>query len=93
MQPNEYQLTKDQSIRFHDSKLWESMSDHERAMFQMQQEHLCMPMSVFQNSLAAAIGRPVFTHELALDYDTLLALLKAEGPGPDVARIIDDLNA
>ena len=63
------QLTKEQAIAFYDSKAYENMSFRQRAEFQIDQELLCMPFSVFHEAVEKTIGRPVFTHEFGLNYD------------------------
>lgn len=57
------QLTKEQAIAFYDSKSYESMSLKEKAVFQLQQEKLCMPIEVFHEAVEKTVGYPVFTHE------------------------------
>ena len=56
------QFTKDEAVNFHDSKAYEDMTDQERALFQINQEKLCMPFDVFHSSVEKTLGRPVWTH-------------------------------
>ena len=59
------QLTEKEAIQFHNSKLWEDMSAHEKVSLQLFQELLCMPFDVFHEAIEECLGRPVFTHEFA----------------------------
>jgi len=59
------QLTKEQAIQFADNEIWRGMSNGEIALFQIDQEFLCMPWQVFHKAVSKALDRPVFTHEFA----------------------------
>lgn len=66
------QMTREEAIAFHGERKWEPMDIKERARFQLQQDCLCMPFSVFHQATEALLGRPVWTHEFA-DRKRLLA--------------------
>jgi hypothetical protein len=68
------QLTKDEAIAFANAKSWEGMSYSERALFQVNQECLCMPFSVFQTAVEETVGQPMFTHMFA-DADLIREML------------------
>lgn len=70
------QLTREEAIAFHDEKRWEGMSHLDRALFQMEQEKLCMPFSVFHESTEKALGYSVFTHQFATCHEQLLVELR-----------------
>lgn len=59
------QLTKEQAIEMANSRSWEAMTPFERGFFQIRQDRLCMDVSAMNEGLAALLGRPVWTHELA----------------------------
>jgi hypothetical protein len=82
------QLTREQAIAMHDSGAWRSWTDIERASFQMIQRCLCMPFDEFHKSLEAAIGRPVWTHELGLNHESLLRELAGIDGHPSMKQII-----
>lgn len=65
------QLTKEQAIEFGQSRAWESMDFRQRAEFQMMQEKLCMPFGAFHEAIEKILGRPVYTHEFALNREGL----------------------
>lgn len=58
------QLTKDEAIRCFVTRQWQAWGPETRARFQLAQERLCMPMSVFVEALCITLGRPVFVYEL-----------------------------
>lgn len=72
----EDQFTEDQAIEFYDNELWKEMSYLDRALFQINQERLCMPFGVFHEAVEKSLGKPVFTHEFVTRYDELLADLE-----------------
>lgn len=59
------QLTQEEAIKLYKSNFWESMQPREIAEFQLFQDRLCMPFSVFHEAMEKALGRSVWTHEFA----------------------------
>ena len=86
---NMKQLSEQEAINFYEQKLYEKMSDKEKAIFQLTQDRLCMPFEVFHEAVEKTLGRPVYTHELALDRDGLLEELNGEAEPPTIQEIID----
>lgn len=82
------QLTREQAIAFYDSGAWKKMSVKERAVFQMQQDRLCMPFNEFHKAVEEALGRPVFTHEFGLNRDGVRAELEGQAMAPTFAEIL-----
>lgn len=60
-----YQLTKQEAIEFYNSKVYESWSLEQIAIFQLFQECLCVPFELFMSSLSHILKRSVYNHELA----------------------------
>jgi hypothetical protein len=87
------QLTREQAIAFGESRAWESMSEAQRARFQIEQNRLCMPFDVFHRAVEKTLGRPVWTHEFGLNRDGLRAELAGTGPAPTMKKIIAMLPA
>lgn len=58
-------LTKDQAIAIAESRVWEGWTFEERVRFQLFEDLLCMPFSVFHEAIEKELGRPVWTHEFA----------------------------
>lgn len=81
-------MTKDEAIKLHDSKFWESLDFRARAEFQLQEIRLCMPFSIFHEAVEKAIGRPVWTHEFA-GPTHLLEELRGTKPLRTMQEIID----
>jgi hypothetical protein len=87
------QLTKEQAIAFHDSNAWQKWDAKTRALFQMEQDCLCMPFYEFQKAVEEALGRPVWTHEFGLNRGGLLAELQGKATAPSFAEIVAMLPA
>lgn len=86
-------MTQEQAIKLHDSKFWESMTYRQRAEFQLFEERLCMPFTVFHEALEKTLGRPVYTHEFAYFLDGLKKELMGERPAPSLGEIIEMIPA
>ena len=85
-------MTEQQAVALFASKFWEPMSFHERAKFQLHEDRLCMPFSVFHEAVEKALGRPVWTHEFGLNREGLkLELVGAAAP--TMQQIIDLIPA
>lgn len=82
------QLTKEEAIAFYDNKLWEDMDYKQKAIFQMQQDLLCMPFDVFHEAIEKALGRPVYTHEFGFNREGLMKELLGEKDAPTFEEII-----
>jgi hypothetical protein len=83
------QLTEKQAIEFYDSGVWKDMNYISRARFQMLQDRICMPFSVFHEAVEKAVGRPVWTHEFGLNRDGLMKELFEGAPPPSMQEIIN----
>lgn len=83
------QLTKEQAIAFCENRLYEGMTARQIAEFQMEQDRLCMPFDVFHKAITEALGRPVYTHEFALNRDGLRKELRGEKEPPTLEEIIN----
>ena len=81
-------LTEEKAIAFYESGAWQQMSDRQRAEFQLLAERLCMPFSVFHESVEKALGRSVWTHEF-VDPDGLLKELRGDREAPTFEEILD----
>lgn len=83
------QLTREQAIEFHDSGAWKKLTLQQRAMFQMEQDKLCMPFDEFHKAVEATLDRPVWTHEFGLRRAHLLAEIRSLVPAPSMPEIMD----
>lgn len=77
------------AVALYDSGWWFNRPHLELAMFQMFTEELSMPFAVFQCALEKAIKRPVWTHELGLNWDGLATELLNGRPCPAMTDITD----
>ena len=87
------QLTREQAIALHDSGGWEKWDYKTRARFQMEQDCLCMPFGEFHKAVEEALGRPVFTHEFAMNRNGMLAELQGKATPPTFAEVLAMLPA
>lgn len=83
------QLTQEEAIAFFENRKWEALDARTCALFQIQQERLCMPFDVFHKAVEETLGRPVFTHELALNTDGLLREMKGRENTPTFDQILN----
>lgn len=87
------QLTREQAIVFAENRAWQQLDTKARALFQMEQDRLCMPFEVFQKAVEETLDRPVFTHEFGLNKAGLLAELQGKALAPSLADILAMLPA
>lgn len=71
------------------TKFWETMSARDIALFQLKVKYLCMPFDVFHKAIEKALGRPVWTHEMGLNWKGLMKELLGEKPTPTMEEIIN----
>jgi hypothetical protein len=71
------------------SQWWEGKPHREIAEFQMFTDELSMPFGVFHEALEKTLGRPVWTHEMALNWDGIARELMGERPSPSMQEIIN----
>jgi hypothetical protein len=86
-------MTQDEAIKLYESGFWEAMSFRDRAIFQMFEDRLCMPFSVFHEAIEKALDRPVFTHEFGLNRDGLKKELMGKSPAPTLEEIMNLIPA
>ncbi len=86
-------MTQEEAVALYDSEFWESMTLRERAEFQLIEDRLCMPFEVFHEAIEKTIGRPVFTHEFALNREGLKRELFEFKDAPTMEEIIDMIPA
>lgn len=65
------------------------MTSRQIAEFQIEQDRLCVPFDVFHKAITEALGRPVYTHEFALNRDGLRKELRGEKEPPTLEEIIN----
>ncbi len=83
------QLTKEQVIEFYEKETWKELTLKQRAEFQMSQDLLCMPFEIFHEAIEKTLGRPVYTHEFALNIDGLMGELFEGKEPPTLQEIME----
>lgn len=83
------QLTPEEAIALGKTNFWENLSHREIANFQLFQECLCMPFSVFHEALEKSLGRSVWTHEMGMNWEGLKHEFLGETPAPSFADIVN----
>lgn len=86
-------IGREAAIALAQTNWWVGKPAREVALIQMHIAECCMPFDLFQGALEEALGRPVYTHELALSYDRLLMELTGEADAPSLEDIINLIPA
>jgi hypothetical protein len=81
-------IGRDKAIALANSGWWEGKTPREIAKFQLFTDELSMPFEVFHEALEKTLGRPVWTHELALNFDGIAMELLGEKDAPTMEEII-----
>ena len=81
-------IGKEKAIALADSGWWKGRPAKEVAKFQLFTDELAMDFGDFHAALEEALGRPVWTHELALNFDGIAAELLGEKGAPTMEEII-----
>lgn len=63
-------MTYEEAMAKIETKWWEDKTYKEIVDFQLYEERLCCPLSVFQEAMEKVLDRPVYTHEFA-DFEAL----------------------
>lgn len=82
-------MTQEQAISLYDSKWWEEVSDVDIVMFQLFEDRLCVPFSVFHKAIESCLKRSVYTHEVGLDVEGLRKEFLGERKAPTWEEIIN----
>ena len=86
-------IGKEKAIALAHSKWWVGLPASQIAKTGMLITELCLPFNVLHENLEKALGRPVFTHELGLNYDGIIQELLGERDAPTMQEIIDMIPA
>lgn len=73
----------------YESKWWEGRDPLEIAKIGMFTQELCLPFEVFHENMEKALGRPVWTHEFAMNFDGICQELLGERDAPTMEEIIN----
>lgn len=81
-------IGKEKALELYGSGWWKEKTAKEVAVFQMTTNEPCMPFGDFHEALEKALGRPVWTHELAMNRDGIMEELLNGKPAPSMEEII-----
>ena len=81
-------LTQEQAIALANTNWWVGLSARDVIKFQLFEDRLCMPFADFHRLLEVALGRPVWTHELASP-ENLQKEFLGEVQAPTFEEILD----
>ena len=93
MNTKRHSIGRDKAIELAESHWWELCDDREIAEFQLFTAELCMPFDRFHQALEAALGRPVWTHELGMNYDGICQEFLGERAAPSMDEIMNLIPA
>ena len=87
---NMRKFTKKEAIAYAESEAWRELTHRQRAELQLAVEILCMPFPVFHEAIESALGRTVYTHEMAghENWDRLKAELAGDAEPPTMDDIL-----
>ena len=80
-------MTKKEAVSLYDSRFWEKLDYEQRTAFQLYEDRLCMPFSIYQEAVEKVLGRPVWTHEFAKP-DRLRQEFEKKRPPPTMEEVI-----
>lgn len=86
-------IGREAAIALFDSKWWIGKTPREIAKVGLLTAELCLPFDILQNAVEKALGRPVFTHEFALNFDGIVQELIGERDAPTLQQIIELIPA
>ena len=82
-------MTKDHALALAESGWWKEKTARQICMFQLFEPLLCMPFSEFHKALEDSLGRPVWTHELGMNYEGITKEFLGEQEAPSMQEIIE----
>ena len=92
MQLKALKLTDVEAATLVESRYWEGRTAREIAEFQLAANRWTVPFDVLHKAVTEALGRDVWSHELLLDREALLAELRDERPTRTRAEIFGSLS-
>lgn len=83
-------ITYDSAMELVASKWWEGKSDREIVEFQLFTDRfVCESFGQFHKAVENVLGRPVWTHEFALDYEGICQEFLGEKAPPTFEEILN----
>lgn len=81
-------IGKEKALELAAAHWWVGKPHREIAKFQLFTTELCMPFDIFHEAIEKSLGRPVWTHELGLNYEAICKEFLGEQPAPSMDEII-----
>ena len=82
-------IGKEAAIQLAKSNWWEGKTHREIVEFQLFTAELACRFDVFHEAVEKSLGRPVWTHEFAMNYDGICAEFLGEAEPPTMEQIIE----
>ena len=82
-------IGREYAIQLAQNGWWKDKTPQEIVKFQLFTKELSMPFKVFYEALEKSLGRPVYTHEIGLDYDGLVKEFLGERSAPSIEDILE----
>lgn len=82
-------IGREAAIKLYGSKWWEGKDMRDVVKFQLFTQELSMPFDIFYEMLEKTLHRPIFTHELACNFDGIVMEFLGEKDAPTLDEIID----
>ena len=89
MKSYQQSIGKERAIALANSNWWEGKDARTIAKFQLFTAELSCPFGVFHEALEKALGRPVWTHELGMNFDGIVQEFLGERDAPTMKDIIE----
>lgn len=85
---NRQSIGRDKAIELASTNWWELCSHREIAEFQLFTKELACPFAVFHEAVEKSLGRPVWTHEFGMNYESICKEFLGEKDAPTMEEII-----
>lgn len=82
-------MTKEEAKELAETGWWKTKTPREIVAFQLFERRLCMDFGAFHEAVEKSIGRPVWSHEFALNLDGIKKEFLGEGQPPSMQEIIE----
>ena len=82
-------IGREQAIQLYETEWWTGKSYREIAFCQLFTAELMCPFDVFHDAVEKSLGRPVFTHEFGLNYDSLCEEFLGEKSSPSLQEVLN----
>lgn len=89
MKSYQQSIGKERAIALSKTNWWEGKTPRQIAKFQLFTAELSCPFNVFHEALEKSLERPVWTHELGMNYNGIVQEFLGERDAPTMKEIIE----